>query len=370
MIWRRLRPTTTTGDTPGLVVAQRVIDKMVNAANTYVEDETGEALVGVVQPGERGEKPTIYVLDTISPDDTAEREEVRFEQGDSRADEMIWWYVQNWHKAREKGGGFFGGDKEWYALELRHLGDWHRQPGHMIAPSGGDLMTALDLLTDERLNLDFLLAPIVTLEHPPTTSGGEGSVNYVTAPDPNGEYTRVDFWYLEKDGYAFKPIPPVVQPDDRLPSPAPQPWHLNDEVRVNEELDRLEGDGLFHTLFVWDVDGKLPLEICVMTGRRGAEKMVVAVTDYDYPQSAPRAFVAPFSKLGENEVMYDLLGRVWPEAEQVKSVPGWEWSSDKYLLDFIRAVEEHKGLRPAEVPEQDETQANQQAESSSTEVDS
>ena len=35
---------------PNLVLAQHVLNKMATAANHYVEDETGEALVGVVVP--------------------------------------------------------------------------------------------------------------------------------------------------------------------------------------------------------------------------------------------------------------------------------------------------------------------------------
>ena len=58
-----------------MVVAQRVIDKMAAAANTHMEDETGEAMVGFFVPGlHTNGVPTLYVLDTISPDDSAMRQ--------------------------------------------------------------------------------------------------------------------------------------------------------------------------------------------------------------------------------------------------------------------------------------------------------
>ncbi|MEP7291420.1 MAG: hypothetical protein ABI835_06530, partial [Chloroflexota bacterium] len=59
---------------PNLVVARRVIDKMTAAARYSIEDETGEAMVGLVVPGTYTNGiPTLYVLDTISPDDSAIR---------------------------------------------------------------------------------------------------------------------------------------------------------------------------------------------------------------------------------------------------------------------------------------------------------
>ena len=49
---------------PTVVVAQRVMDKIANAASQYLADETGEAMVGLVVMNKETNTPTIYVLDT------------------------------------------------------------------------------------------------------------------------------------------------------------------------------------------------------------------------------------------------------------------------------------------------------------------
>lgn len=321
---------------PNLVLAQRVIDKMCAAANTYIEDETGEAMIGVVEPGTNTNGvPTLYVLETIAPDDTAERQYAKFEQGDDRQDEIIWWYHQNWDAKRER--------KEItgkWDLPLKHVGDWHRQPGHMIAPSGGDLMTALDMLDDEEQNLDFLLAPIVTLHHPATTTGGEGMVNYITVVGENMECTRIDFWYIDKKLRMFVPIVPTLYADNHLPALAAQPWHLLHKERASDELSRMREDGMFVSLLTWDADEELPLEICLITARQGESKMILLVTDWDYPKHAPRAYYAPFISLAENEVIYDIFGRMWEKREPI--TVDFKWTQDSHLIDYVRAIEAQK----------------------------
>src|SRR5215216_7737672 len=151
---------------PNVVVAQRVVQKMVNAAQRYLEDETGEAMVGLIVPGAyTNGVPTLYVLDTISPDETAVRMMHTFQQGDERQDELIWWLQENWRLVRQT--RLLPDGKplaEKWDVPLRYLGDWHKQPGYMIQPSGGDLMTALNWIEDPDNNMDFLLAPILTLD--------------------------------------------------------------------------------------------------------------------------------------------------------------------------------------------------------------
>jgi hypothetical protein len=215
----------------------------------------------------------------------------------------------------------------------------------MIAPSGGDLMTALDMMEDEESDFDFLLAPIVTLYHPPTIAAGP-HVNYVTAPQDDGSYLRLDFWYIDRTAHQFAPITPTIYPNDKLPSLVTYPWHLMNDDRFRTELAQLNGDGLFTSVLTWDTDGKLPLEICFIMGRQGGSKMWVIATQNDYPASAPMAYLAPFLKLGQNEVMYDLMRRIWDQAKPVNDPPGWKWASDTYLIDYIHALETNLGMPP------------------------
>ena len=82
--------TRTPRSVPNLVVARRVLDRMLAAATEYMADETGEAMVGLVVPGSQpGAPATLYVLDTIAPDESAVRQMHTFQQGDERQDELI-----------------------------------------------------------------------------------------------------------------------------------------------------------------------------------------------------------------------------------------------------------------------------------------
>lgn len=342
MFFKKMLPNR--GIIPNLVIAQRVIDKMVLAANHYVEDETGEALIGVVATGDNTNGvPTIYILETIAPDESAVRGEAVFKQGDERQAELIWWYYQNWNNMREKRRGIFSAinknNKKW-DVPLKHLGDWHRQPGYMIAPSGGDLMTALDMLSDEEADFDFLIAPIVTLEHPATTSGGEGYVNYLTVKgDGYDDFTRIDFWYITERTNVFVPIVPTIYPDSQLPELAPTPWHLVNDERITLELASLKANNVFTSIIVWDVDEKPPLEICFLVAQQGADHVLILVTHHDYPHSKPLAYRAPFIKLADNEVIYDIFERMWKSAKLVSDPEGWAWSADKTLADYLLAIE-------------------------------
>ena len=94
------------GIVPNLVLSQRAVARMLSAASQFMADETGEAMVGFVIEDDTPEGlPTIYVLDTISPDETAVRRSHTFQQGDALQDEIIWWLQENWHFHRERHRG-------------------------------------------------------------------------------------------------------------------------------------------------------------------------------------------------------------------------------------------------------------------------
>lgn len=325
---------------PNLVVAQRVIDKMVSAANHYLEDETGEAMVGLLAaPIREGGLPTLYVLDTISPDESAVRQFATFQQGDERQDEMIWWLQENWHQFREMGkAGKAPGYHAKWDVPLRYLGDWHKQPGAMIQPSGGDLMTALDWLDDESNGMNFLLAPIVTLGHSATSAAQDLKVNYVTIPHA-GETMRIDFWYIDRETRLFVPINPAVYPNDLLPATAAYPWHLTDRARAEEETSLLSRDGVFVSLLLWTNGSTLPLDVCFMVARMGSDKVVILSTPYDYPKRAPSARIAPFIPVGEQDDIYDIFEQLWQQSTPLANPPGWAWSEDMRLLNYLHALE-------------------------------
>ncbi len=337
---------------PNLVVAQRVLARMAAAAQHFIEDETGEALVGLVVPGERTNGvPTIYVLDTIAPDESAVRQLHTFQQGDARQDEIIWWLQENWRLYRQRRQTSFGGalQAKW-DVPLRYLGDWHKQPGYMIQPSTGDQMTALNWLDDADNGMDFLLAPILTLGHPSTISEGAPGANFVTMPHTEDTHIRVDFWYIDRTLRLFQPIAPAIYPDDQLPGLPAYPWHLTDTARFDEEHRLMQRDGLALTVVLWNATDPPPLEVCFLTARVGADRVLIVITGWDYPQRPPAARVAPFRHMGPDDDLYGVFAQLWAESQPVSDPPGWAWTPDKRLLDYIHAVETSLGLRPAAPP--------------------
>lgn len=342
------------GIVPKLILSQRALDKMAAAAQKFIADETGEAMIGLIipPPDDSEELATIYVLDTISPDESAVRQSYTFQQGDDWQGDVFVWLQANWNTYRSKQVDSRGKKlSPELNVPLSHVGDWHKQPGYMIAPSGGDLMTALSMIDDDELVLeDFLLVPIVTLGHPQTTIDSSIRVNYITMPQEDGTNIRVDWWYIHRDVRMFQPVEPIVKAATELPELPPYPWHLLDSARFNDEIDRLNADGLFASVILWEITGQPPLDICVATGRQGYSKLIIAVTRWDYPQKAPEIYLAPFVRMGPDQTLADVFDKIWAGAEKMDPPAGWAWTPDKMLVDYIHAVEVHLGLRPAKAP--------------------
>lgn len=148
-------------DLPRVVVAEHVIDKIVRAAPLYPGFETGEAMVGLILPQSERVEPDIYILDTIAPDLDAIRQWGMFEQGGDWQGDVFDWLYHNWESYR-KVRRASGADEQW-DLPLSFVGDWHKQPGDMVAPSGGDLATARAQLADSETIDQQLVAPIITM---------------------------------------------------------------------------------------------------------------------------------------------------------------------------------------------------------------
>ncbi len=333
------------GIVPNLVLSQRAVDKMLSAASQYMADETGEAMVGFIIADDTPEGlPTIYVLDTISPDETAVRRSHTFQQGDSLQDEVIWWLQENWHFFREQRRGT-DALPDRFDVPLRYLGDWHKQPGSMIQPSHGDLMTALSWLDDDELAMDFLLVPIVTVGYAPIIGESELAVNYITVAMDNGTDMRVDWWYIHRDVRVFQPVHPKVVSEEQLPQMMKYGWHVVLADRLTSETLAMVDDGLLVRTLFYECDGEVPLEFCFFTIRQGATSFLLFVTQHDYPQSAPRAYRAPFVEDLDLTDPFATFQKLWQQAESVPDPPDWHWSSDKYLIDYVIAIEVGMGLR-------------------------
>ena len=333
------------GIVPNLVLSRRAVARMLSAASQFMADETGEAMVGFIVEDDTPEGlPTIYVLDTISPDETAVRRSHTFQQGDASQDETIWWLQENWHFHRERHRGS-AALPDRFDVPLRYLGDWHKQPGSMIQPSHGDLMTALGWLDDEELAMEFLLVPIVTVGHASIIGESELAVNYITVPMDNGTDMRVDWWYIHRDVRVFQPVHPQVVSAEQLPQMMKYGWHVVLADRLTSETLAMADDGLLVRTLFYECDGEVPLEFCFFTIRQGASNFLLFVTQHDYPERAPQAFEAPF--LDGLDLMDPVatFQSLWEIATPIPDPPEWQWSNDKYLIDYVIAIEVARGLR-------------------------
>lgn len=326
--------------TPKVVLAERVIRKMAQGATLYMDEETAEALVGLLIEDDTG-SPVFYVLDTIAPEHGAiEREGYMVEQGDELQDEIMYWMAINWRRFREARRQSFGNALagKWDA-PLRYLGDWHKQPGEMFWPSIGDLDTAQAIIEDEANDMPQIIAPIITIApdwDPDTGPPGDDFDVYATQPD--GPNIRVNIWYLNRDLREFIAARPEVVANDLLPSLPVLAWHLLDHERFEQEYRLLSDDGLAVSVTEWDSDSQPPLEVCFMAGRMGGSQVVIVVTDQHYPAVPPIVRVAPMLKIGPNEDMFE---RLWEASEpfDMAQLDGFAWAENRTLLELVHAVE-------------------------------
>lgn len=325
---------------PNLVVSQRVIDKMAAAASRYIADETGEALIGLLAPGlHTNGIPTIYVLETIAPDESAVREWATFQQGDETQAERFWWMLENWRTLRESRKLVDGKPlpTKW-DVPLIHVGDWHKQPGFMIQPSTGDLMTARIMLEDPEANMEFLIAPILTIGHP-TGQETPPEANFITVPQEDGTCMRVDFWYLDRHSYDFQMIHPAIYPDDQLPALPDYPWHMTDTARVDAEYQQLDEAGVYASPpILWNAHDHAPLDVCLLVTYPEWPQSLLLVTRSDYPHSTPAARTGPKPPVDPQVDPVAAFEHVWPDSKPVVMKTDWQPSSESRLHDYLLAV--------------------------------
>ena len=323
------------GSVPNLVVAQRVIDKMTTAATSYLQDETGEAMVGLVIENASTGVSTLYVLDTIAPDASAVRHYHTFQQGDEHQDEILYWWRENWRTYRATLNAANPTQARWNT-PLHHLGDWHKQPGFMIQPSGGDLMTAVEWINDPANNLGFMLAPILTLGHPTMDEPPAVTTNYLTIPDGTGTNFRIDWWYIDRKTRQFAPITPTVYENEHLPTLPTPPWHLRDETRFDLECRRLKDHGMFLSVSLWDTDGKIPLEVGMLAARADWDHLLLLMTPHDYPAQPPRARLAPFIKMDEHTDLFEVFERAYAKSTPLDAPTNWD--ENQWLIDYVKSI--------------------------------
>ncbi|MFZ4813465.1 MAG: hypothetical protein ACOYL5_02935 [Phototrophicaceae bacterium] len=333
---------------PNLHVSERVLDRIRAAAKHHLADETGEAMFGMMIVDQASERVNLYILDTIppgsdsvvAPEERAVREAFTFQQGDDWQDDVLHWMRANWQLVRQRRTESYGSATARWDSSLYHLGDWHKQPGDMIAPSGGDLQTALMWIHDIGNRLGFLVAPILTLDYPADTPEPTEGDNYLLLDQADGRKSRLDFWYIDRGRFSFAPIAPKVLPDRTFPHLADYAWHLTSPVRVDQEETLLRGEGVFFSRLYWDTDEALPMEVCYLIARPAARHYLLIATPANYPYSEPDVYRMPFSAILPDEDIPELMGRIWTYAELVEMPSDWVWSSGKTILETLYAAED------------------------------
>ncbi|MBN1679360.1 MAG: hypothetical protein JW966_03660 [Anaerolineae bacterium] len=391
-------------DIPQVILAQRVVDKMVRGALLYPDPETGEALIGLIVPRGENQEPDIYVLDTIGPGEDAVREWGMFEQGNDWQADVFNWLYANWETFRDLRRSSYGRAlaAKW-DVPLSHVGDWHKQPGDMTAPSPGDAQTARRMIGDSETPVEHIVAPIVTLyplageteaepdadvdtntdvdtgseelspekQQPlaaesepesssptpaeseeiqesgdndddndePVAQNGSKTNTLSVALTDEGWTVRIDFWYMSKRVKRFVPVTPAVWPDDRLPGLPPIAWHLVHTKRFEQELTLLTDAKYIVDVVQWDADGKPPYEICFSAYHPGSKRVILLVTTADYPNDMPAVRLAPLVPVTDDE---DMFSKLYEASESIllSQMPGWQWDSKRTLLELIWHVEE------------------------------
>lgn len=329
---------------PRVTLAQRVVDTMVRGALTYAT-ETGEALIGLPVPAIGRREPDLFVLDTIAPDASAVRLNTYFEQGDDLQSDIFNWLSDNWNDTRQRPDS---GIAARWNVPLSHLGDWHKHPGTLTEPSWGDTHTAIDSIFDRDTDRTYLLAILATVWDRKLAHTSDGSVLamgeapiVIDIPLDETLSVRLDCWYISRRTRRFVHLTPAVQANDALPTLPIVGWHLRTPDRMRREIDALSKAGYAVSVDEMDADHKTPREVCLTLARRGAERILIAVTQADYPRTRPELRAVPMQLLKTAPEGKDLFPALWAASHPLPAseYPTWTWNTDRTLCELAQAVE-------------------------------
>ena len=328
-----------------VVMHQAVLESMVKSAWEYPHLETGEALIGLVRPtdpsiieGEQmGGSVVVYILGTIAPNESTIREWGTVQMGDEEQFDRFLWLAENWYEDHRD-------DEFWGQCSLQHMGDWHKHPSKMTAPSRGDYQSAREILRDSHWGLPFILQPIITLADGrlvEEVSNQREECTFYT--DPFGRAIRIDFWYLSRSQRSYEKLSHVevvsTNMDDALPKLAPLPWNLINLQRMEYEEYSLQTDRRIYEALYFNTDGIAPLEYCLYFPRSDRKKHILVATPYDYPKQPPVGWILKLKPELESYGLMEQIREAWPTRELATFAPDWQWSSETSISAFIDQIE-------------------------------
>jgi hypothetical protein len=98
-----------------------------------------------------------------------------------------------------------------------------------------------------------------------------------------------------------------------------------------------------------------PLDVCFMLARMGADRILIVMTPWNYPAAAPKARVAPFMPIKEDQDLGEFFELMWADSDPLDDPPDWTWDESRMLVDYVRALETALGIEgsPADEPDED-----------------
>ena len=275
-----------------VVVRPEVIRSMAAAAGAAGRRETGEPLIGTLQPSweQGGERLIASVLGAVpaGPQMRANLASVALGNsgdGERAASALRWW-------------------RKVTGLDLRHLGDWHKHPSGLAQPSQGDRATAREMRAAN--GSAVWLSAIAVCDHERTESAvAKGSaVSFLDEEETLGEVR----FYRELDRTGLTPIEVHVE-EHAIPALPQLPWHIADPGRFAAECRLLKAAGfsIATEASITKSGAGLALKVTSPDGRP-----FVVETGWRYPVTAP--------------VLLDRHGR---------RSRGSDWSPARFLVDVV-----------------------------------
>lgn len=353
---------------PKIYISQHAVRKLIRGTEVRPDTETGEALIGLIIPSSSPEilEPTIFVLDTIVPDDSAVRLGAYFETGDDLAAQTFIWLSRNWEELRRLSKGKIAPNtlKELqpitsdlippeFDFPLRHIGHWHKHPEMLRVPSGGDLGTARDFVLEDN-GMDQILVPVTTYHLVRRERFWWDGDKFLLRDDPDDRIS-ISFSYLsrkmlERGENNFLRVEPEIVHNSLIPKLPTLPWHLKNPKRFEREITLMKDYGCQVGVLIREMTGAPPMEISFTVQKQGWRNRLLIVTSADYPDTAPQIKI--FNSAGVEEKMPEKpqeaspwFSAAWEKTRGIfRPQPAPQKPPDKFLIQHIWNLEREKRL--------------------------
>lgn len=159
-------------------------------------------------------------------------------------------------------------------------------------------------------------------------------------PIDNGTAVRIDSWYMSRTIPRFIKLQAQIAEESTLPTLPRMNWTLEDVVRSESEITGLQKARYAVSSFFERIDDRPALYTCFTLAKAGSTKVLICVTETDYPKTPPRLYTAPMAALRGLPDGADLWGTLWKQATPLPADKfPFKWTVDKTLLDAATALD-------------------------------